>query len=135
MEYRKLTETDMPLLACFVDDQHTVYKKEQLSAFLSQKNAAGFVAAEEEKIVGFAYGWRMIKPDGRCVFYLHAIDVMKEYQGRGCGTALMRFIHEQAKGMGCEKMFLLTEEENRAACACYEHAGGKKRQTVLYTFA
>lgn len=134
MEYRLLEEKDVPLMARFVDDQNTIYKPEQIMAFLRRENAAGFVAADAGKIVGFAYGYRMEKPDGKCIFYLHAIDVMEEYQKRGLGTRLMRFIIEDTKKTGCSKMFLLTEAENPAACACYEKAGGMRKDAVLYEF-
>ncbi len=134
MEYRLLEEKDMALMAAFVDDQKTVYKHELVMNFLHQENAVGFVAAEPDKMVGFAFGYRMMKPDGRCVFYLHAIDVMDAYQNRGYGNGLMRFIVEYVKKMGCSKMFLLTEAENRAACACYNKAGGVRKEAVLYEF-
>ena len=135
MTYRVLEEKDGPLMAEFADDQQTVYTQEQIRRFLRQPNAVGFLAAEQEKIVGFAFGYRMMKPDGRCIFYLHAIDVMEAYQNRGYGSGLMRFIAEQVKQLGCSKMFLLTEAENKAACACYEKAGGMRKDAVLYEFS
>ena len=134
MEYKVLEEKDAPLMAAFEDDQQTVYTHERIKAFLHLENAAGFVAVEAEKIVGFAFGYRMMKPDGKSAFYLHAIDVMEAYQNRGLGTGLMRFIAEYAKKKGCSKMFLLTEAENRAACACYGKAGGVAKDAVLYEF-
>lgn len=57
MEYRVLEEKDAMLMAAFVDDQQTVYTREQVMDFLHQENAVGFVAAESEKIVGFAFGY------------------------------------------------------------------------------
>lgn len=134
MEYRLLEEKDALPMAAFVDDQQTVYTYEQVMDFLRQENAFGFVAAESEKIVGFAFGYRMMKPDGRCAFYLHAIDVMDGYKKHGYGTGLMSYITEYVKKMGCSKMFLLTENENRAACACYKKAGGVRKDAVLYEF-
>lgn len=134
MEYRLLEEKDVALMAAFVDDRQTVYTHEMVMDFLRQENAVGFVAAESERIVGFAFGYRMMKPDGRCAFNLHAIDVMGAYQNRGFGSGLMRFIAAYVKKMGCSKMFLLTEAGNHAACACYKKAGGIWKDAVLYEF-
>lgn len=134
MEYRRLEKKDAALLLQFEDDCRTVYETEKITRFLAQRHALGFVAAEDEKIAAFAFGYVLMKPDGRLAFYLHAIDVMAAYQGRGIGSGLMRYIHEHIRGMGCSKMFLLTEEENRAACACYEKAGGMRKDAVLYEF-
>jgi len=134
IEYRVLEENNAVLMAAFVDDQQTVYTHEQVMDFLHQENAVGFVAAESEKIVGFAFGYRMMKPDGRCAFYLHAIDMMDGYKNHGYGTGLMCYITEYVKKMGCSKMFLLTEAENHAACACYKKVGGVRKDAVLYEF-
>lgn len=135
MEYRLLEEKDALLMKAFVDDQNTAYSPEQILAFLRQENAIGFVAAEGKKIAGFAYGYRLVKPDGRRAFYLHAIDVMEPYKNMGHGTRLMRFIEEYVKNAGCSKMFLMTEEGNGAACACYAKAGGVRKDAVLYEFS
>ena len=68
MTYRVLEEKDGLLMAEFVDDQQTVYTQDKIRRFLRQPNAVGFLAAEQEKIVGFAFGYRLMKPDGRCTF-------------------------------------------------------------------
>lgn len=134
IEYRRLTAEDAVKMSAFADDQNTKYDAETVKRFLRQEHAEGFVAVDGEKIIGFAYGYWLSRPDGRRDFYLHAIDVEESRQCQGHGTALMQYIHAYAKKMGCRKMFLLTEEENKAACACYEKAGGKKRTAVLYEY-
>lgn len=135
MECRILTIEDAGLLKHFVDDQRTQYNEEQIAIFLQQEHAVGFVGVEEEKIIGFAIGYKMIKPDGRKAFYLHAIDVMEQYQRKGFGTVIMTYIRNRVKEMGCDKMFLITNKENEAACKCYEKAGGEGKPVVLYEFA
>lgn len=57
-------------------------------------------------------------------FYLHAIDIMKDYQDNGYGTGLMNFIKQYVNEIGCRKMFLITNKSNISACKCYEKAGG-----------
>ena len=75
-------------------------------------------------IVGFAFGYILLKPDGRKVFYLDAIDVIPEYQGKENGTGLITFARDYAKTSCCCKTYLITNKSNIPACKCYEKAGG-----------
>lgn len=131
-----MTEADVFAMGQFVDDCETAYSATELTAFLHEKNAFAFVAVEQAAIVGFAYGYLLIKPDGRKAFYLHAIDIMEQYQGKGYGCGLVEYINRFSRQSGCEKMFLITGADNAAANRCYEKAGGKCRATPdrVYTF-
>ncbi len=51
-----LSEHNLALLFDFVDDQNTKYNEDTLKAFLSEKNAFGYIAEDNGKAVGFAYG-------------------------------------------------------------------------------
>lgn len=124
MEYKVLENEDINLMQYFVDDENTKYEKANLIKFIDDKNAYGFIAKFENKILGFAYGYTLQRPDGKKDFYLHAVDIMKEYQGNGYGTGLMNFIKEYIKTINCRKMFLITNKSNVSACKCYEKAGG-----------
>ena len=124
MEYKVLEEKDIDLMKSFVDDENTKYEKENLIRFVKDKNSYGFIAKLENKILGFAYGYTLQRPDGKKDFYLHAIDIMAEYQGNGYGTGLMNYIKEYIKTIDCKKMFLITNKSNVSACKCYEKAGG-----------
>ena len=124
MEYKLLEEQDLELMLDFVDDENTKYSIEKLKKFIENKNDLGFIAKKNNKIVGFAFGYILQKPDGRKAFYLDAIDVMIEYQGKGYGTGLISFARNYAKSIGCYEMFLITNRSNISACKCYEKAGG-----------
>ena len=124
MEYKVLDKNDIELIEKFIDDENTHYNKENIIEFLENKNTYGFIIKNKSEIIGFAYGYVLLKPDGRKDFYMHAIDVMKQYQGNGYGTKLMIFIKEYMKTIGCNKMFLITNKSNISACKCYEKAGG-----------
>lgn len=124
MEYKVLEEKDIDLMRNFVDDENTKYEKENLINFMNDKNTYGFIARDENKIVGFAYGYTLLRTDGKQDFYLHAIDIMADFQGNGYGTGLMNFIKDYIKEIGCRKMFLITNKSNVSACKCYEKAGG-----------
>ncbi len=136
MEYKLMEKQDIKLLKYFVDDENTKYDEILLDTFLKEKNAYGYVAKENNIIVGFAYGYVLVKPDGRKDFYLHAIDIIENYQKHGYGTELMKYIHFHVKDIGCEKMFLITNKGNISACKCYEKAGGLSKATddIVYVF-
>ena len=136
MEYKILEEQDLALMLDFVDDENTKYSIEVLKKFIDEKNNFGFIAKTNNKIVGFAFGYILLKPDGRKVFYLDAIDVMPEYQGKGCGTGIISFARDCAKTLNCYKMYLITNRSNVSACKCYEKAGGinKADDEIIYVY-
>ena len=136
IEYKLLEETDLELMLDFVDDESTAYSKESLLEFISNKNNFGFIAKEKNIIKGFAFGYTLVKPDGRKVFYLDAIDVMTEYQGKGIGTNIISFACNYSKNIGCYKMYLITNRSNISACKCYEKAGGinKVDDEIIYVY-
>ena len=123
MEFKLLDKEDISLMKSFIDDENTNYDEEQLSNFINEKNSYGFIVKKENEIIGFAYGYVLLRPDGKQDFYLHAIDIMPTFQGNGYGTELMNFIKEYIKKIQCRKMFLITNRSNISACKCYEKAG------------
>ena len=136
MEYKIFEENDIDLIQCLTDDSNTKYQKENLIKFLNDDNSYGFIVRNEKQIIGFAYGYILIRPDGKQDFYLHAIDIMDGFQGKGYGTELMKFIKEYIKKIGCRKMFLITNKSNISACKCYEKAGGinKANDDIVYVY-
>ena len=136
MEYKLFEKQDIQLMKYFVDDENTKYDEAYLEEFLAEKNAFGYVAKEKDAIVGFAYGYVLVKPDGRRDFYLHAIDIMEDYQVHGYGTGLMKYIVTHTKSIGCRKMFLITNKSNLSACRCYEKAGGinTTNDEIVYSY-
>ncbi|EHV4779081.1 TPA: GNAT family N-acetyltransferase [Campylobacter coli] len=120
----------------FVDDENTKYSISKLEDFIENKNNYGFIAKLNNKIVGFAFGYILLKPDGRKIFYLDAIDIMPEYQGKGYGTGLISFARDYAKSIECNKMYLITNKSNISACKCYEKAGGRNKadDEIVYVY-
>ncbi len=136
MEYKILEEKDIDLMKDFIDDENTKYEEENLIKFINDNHSYGFIAKNENKIIGFAYGYTLLRPEGKQDFYLHAIDIMAKYQGNGYGTQLMDYIREYTKQMGCRKMFLITNKSNISACRCYEKAGGvsNANDDIIYAY-
>ena len=136
MKCELLAESNLSLLLDFIDDVNTKYDETVLKAFLDEKNAYGYIAVDDGKAIGFAYGYVLNEPDGRKTFYLHAIDIMTGYQNLGYGTELVRFVYAHSKSLGCRKMFLMTNTGNVSACRCYEKAGGisAAADVVMYEY-
>ena len=108
MKCERLAEQNLSMMLDFVDDENTKYDEAVLKTFLNEKNAYGYIVADNGKAIGFAYGYVLNEPNGQKVYYLHAIDIMEGWQNQGYGTELVRFVHEHSKALGCRKMFLLT---------------------------
>ena len=136
MEYKLLEKKELELMLDFVDDENTQYSISKLEDFIENKNNYGFIAKLNDKIVGFAFGYILLKPDGRKIFYLDAIDIMPEYQGEGYGTGLISFARDYAKSIECYKMYLITNKSNISACKCYEKAGGRNKANdeIVYVY-
>ena len=136
MNYKLLEEQDLELMLDFVDDENTQYKIEDLTKYINNENSYGFIAKLDNKIVGFATAYMLLKPDGRKVLYLDTIDVMPEYQGKGYGTELIPYACEFGKSINCYKMYLITNKSNISACKCYEKAGGinKAQDEIVYEY-
>ena len=136
MEYKTLGEADIELMERFIDDENTHYDKEKVIEFIKDKNAYGFIIKNKNEIIGFAYGYVLLRPDGIKDFYMHAVDVLEQYQGNGYGTKLMEFIKNYLKTIECRKMFLITNKGNISACKMYKKAGGINNATdeIVYVF-
>ena len=136
MEFKVLENQDVDLLLDFVDDEDTQYDKEHLRNFINEENNYGFIAKEDNRVLGFAYGYVLIKPDGRKAFYFDSIDVIKDGQNKGIGTQLMKFVGDYSKKIGCYEMFLITQKSNVSACRCYTKAGGvsEAEDDVVFVF-
>lgn len=68
MEYKVLDKNDIELIEKFVDDENTHYDKENIIEFLKDKNSYGFIIKNKSEIIGFAYGYVLLKPNGRKCF-------------------------------------------------------------------
>jgi GNAT superfamily N-acetyltransferase len=125
MEYKLLEENDLNLMQEVLEDDNMIFNIEYLNNFINDKNAFGFVAKEENKIVGFAYAYTLLRPDGKIMFYLHSIGMLPNYQNKGYGSQLLKFIKQYSKQIGCSEMFVITDKGNPRACHVYEKLGGK----------
>ena len=136
MEYKLLEATDLEFMKDVIVDDNMVFDINNLKKFITNENAYGFIAKEENKIVGFAYCYTLLRPDGKTMFYLHSIGMLTKYQDKGYGTNLLSFIKEYSKNMGCSEMFVITDKGNPRACHVYEKLGGKNdcEDEIVYVY-
>ena len=125
MEYKVLEEQDLELMEDVLKDDNMIFNKDFLNSFINDNNAYGFIAKVNNNIVGFAYAYTLLRPDGKTMFYLHSIGMLPTYQNNGYGTKLMQFIKDYSISLGCSEMFVLTDKGNPRACHVYEKLGGK----------
>lgn len=109
---------------------------DNLKGFLNDTSSFGFIAKENNKIIGFAYCYTLLRPDGKTMFYLHSIGMLPNYQDKGYGSKLLSFIKEYSKEIGCSEMFLITDKGNPRACHVYEKLGGKNdyKDEIVYVY-
>ncbi|MFC4145665.1 GNAT family N-acetyltransferase [Micromonospora mangrovi] len=106
-------------------------------AFLGSPGALAFVASEDEEVVGWCWGYHLIRPDASSMLYLHRLEVTPEHRRRGLGGSLLRAFMSAGAQAGASRMFLTTGEANAPARALYESLGGgpsAQGATVSYWF-
>ena len=74
MKCERLAEQNLSMMLDFVDDENTKYDEAVLKAFLNEKNAYGYIVAENGKAIGFAYGYVLNEPNGQKVYYLSILS-------------------------------------------------------------
>ncbi len=136
MEYKVFEEQDIELMEDVLKDDNMIFNKGFLNCFINDNNAFGFIAKDNNNIVGFSYAYTLLKPDGKTMFYLHSIGMLPDYQNNGYGTKLMQFIKDYSIKLGCSEMFVITDKGNPRACHLYEKLGGKNdyEDEVVYVF-
>ena len=136
MKYKLLEEKDIELMEEVLNDDNMIFNKDYLKRFIDDKNSYGFIAKENNKVVGFAYAYTLVRPDGRTMFYLHSIGMLPNYQNNGYGTKLMEYIKEFSIKIGCSEMFVITDKGNPRACHVYEKLGGKNdyEDEIVYVY-
>ena len=131
-----LEDKDIFHMKDVLEDDNMVFDAKNLENFLKTPNAYGFIAHEDDKIVGFAYCYALRRPDGLVMFYLHSIGVLPNCQNKGIGSMLMSFIIAFAKENGFSELFVITDKGNPRACHLYEKFGGKNdfEDEIVYVY-
>ena len=88
---------------------------------------------EKNKIIGFIYGYSLLKPNGKYMFYVHSVGVLPNYQGKGIGKELFKYMVEYLENeKKSYKYFLLTAEDNIIAQKLYRKYSNKECLQVYF---
>ncbi|MFI5691782.1 GNAT family N-acetyltransferase [Kribbella sp. NPDC051586] len=105
--------------------------------YLATPGTMVFVATEADEITGWCWGNQLARPAGPPMLYLHQLEVLEPYRGRGIGRALVSTFMTTGRTAGATKMFLTTGAHNTPARTLYESLGaGPATQgpTINYWF-
>jgi ribosomal protein S18 acetylase RimI-like enzyme len=94
--------------------------------FLARPDHYLFVAYEGEAPAGFASGVLLVHPDKGREMFLYELAVAEPFRRRGHGRALVERLAAAAREANCYGMWVLTDDDNAAALATYETAGGRR---------
>jgi predicted N-acetyltransferase YhbS len=125
VEIRKLGPADWELLARAV----RTFSGETAVApdlFLEQERNHAFVAVDGDEVIGWCYGYEILRPEGRWMMLLQRVDVVVERRPERIGRQLLDAFVALARSKGHEKMWLFNDAGRVAAGGLYEGAGGKK---------
>jgi len=92
--------------------------------FLGEEGHHILVAYEGDHPAGFVSGVEVTHPDKGTEMFLYELSVEEAFRRKGLGRALVERLASLAQERGCYGMWVLTDLENTAALATYEHAGG-----------
>ena len=135
IEYRLLGEDDIDVLTNVDDDvfDHDVVP-EMAERFLADPGHYIAVALDQGTVVGIGTANEYLHPDKPVQFWVAEMGVATPYRRRGIGTRLLEMLLDVARELGCEEIWLGTEEDNAPARALYRSLGGKEEPFVMYTF-
>lgn len=99
---------------------------ESLAALIDDRRAAGreiFVAARDQRILGFATYAQFRSGDGYAQAMEHTVIVAPDAGGNGIGRALMAGIEAHARADGGHTLFAAVSGENGPGIAFHERLG------------
>lgn len=106
-------------------------------AYATAPGTMTFVALAGSEILGWCWGYQLIRPDDSSMLYLHQLEVDETHRRKGIGRDLLRAFMTAGAESGATKMFLTTGADNVAARSLYKAMGGgppSQGPTVNYWF-
>ncbi|HYW49843.1 MAG TPA: GNAT family N-acetyltransferase [Gemmatimonadaceae bacterium] len=94
------------------------------AAFLADPRHQLVVALDGDVVVGMASGVHYLHPDKPDELFISEAAVAEPYRSQGIGRSMLGALLAQARTLGCETAWVLTESDNEAARRMYAAAGG-----------
>ena len=132
VEFIRLSKENINIISNVVRIDNEELSKQDIEKFIIDDDNYCFVGILEDKIVAFIYGYGMLRPDGKSMFYIHSVDVFEDYQNNGIGTKLIDYVLNYIKNENkYYKFFVLTENDNIRACKVYQKFANKEEQVLF----
>ena len=100
--------------------------------FLSDPRCHAFVAVDDGRPIGFAYGNEMLRPEGFWVVVLQRLEVIEPARASGVGRELLDAFVAFARSKDHRAMWLSTDAGPDAARRIYPSAGGERSDAGTY---
>ena len=132
VKFFRINEENMNFIPNIISIDNEDILMEDIEKFIIDKDNYCFIGMSENKVVAFLYGYGMLRPNGKSMFYIHSVDVILEYQNKGIGTKLMEYVLKYIRDeKRYYKFFVLTEDENIKACKVYQKYANKEGQVLF----
>lgn len=138
IEIRLLAEHDKEMLLSVASGVFDNKPDLELTAeFLGDPRHHLAVALDEGVIVGMASAVHYVHPDKPPQLWINEVGVAPTHRGLTIGKRLINALLQHGRNLGCTEAWVLTENDNTAAMALYESAGGKQpeKQPVMFNFS
>jgi ribosomal protein S18 acetylase RimI-like enzyme len=100
--------------------------EEWMHEFLENDRNILLVAHDDGNPLGFSLGYRLDRVDrARPMMLFYEIGVLESHRGAGIARAMVGRLKDICKAQNAMKMWVVTDEDNRAARGLYEAARGR----------
>jgi ribosomal protein S18 acetylase RimI-like enzyme len=106
-------------------------KTERAREFINDPRHHLVLAHYADKIIGMASGFHYVHPDKDPALFVNEVGVLPEYQNKGIGQELVRYICHHGKTLGCTEAWVATEKTNISARKSYIAAGGSEAKETI----
>lgn len=93
--------------------------------FLADERNVLLVAYADQQACGMLYAYILMSPHKlRPELFLYSVDTFQHFRKQGVAVKLIESLKDFAKAQGCNEMFVMTNNNNKAAMGLYEKTGG-----------
>ena len=103
IEFRLAQSEDIENLKPILTENAIVYDRSVLQQFLREPTAQLFLALDGERVVGYAYAYLQLHPDGKISQHIYNLFVAKSHRRRGIGSQFLEYLLQQAHDIGCHE--------------------------------
>jgi GNAT superfamily N-acetyltransferase len=135
IRYRVATSADVPAIAACrlpesTDERMAAYFDGHHHPQQAQQPRIGFVAEEDDRVVGYIAGHLTTRHG--CRGEVQYLFVMPAYRRRGVATTLLRLLARWFEREGAVRVCVCVDAESPAAVPFYERAGASPIKTYWY---